>query len=205
MDNGYAKHIATHRKERKERLMRTAAAAFLETGLKQTTMEQVATHAGVSKIVLYRYFGSKDKLIHAILGTMVDRLLKADEVDVDWWTERIPLTLSVARENRDAMTLLIRQASHDPKYGSHFMRLHDVLVERSRQRQERNLPGELSEKKTPAIGATFLAETTVALFLEAYVRWLETGDPNHDDDFISWITRSARALSYYGAGGTPPE
>jgi AcrR family transcriptional regulator len=205
MTDSFATQVALHRKNRRVKLIRAAAAAFQENGLKQTTMDQVAVSSGVSKIVLYRYFGSKDNLIHAILETIVDQLLEADQREVDEWTDLVPYTLKVARENKNAMTLLVRQAASDPKYGSHFKRLHDVLVERSQQRQMSIFSDLVPPKSQQPVSVTFLAETTIAFFFESYVRWLETGNPDHDAEFINWIVRSVRAMGYYWAGQTPPE
>jgi AcrR family transcriptional regulator len=205
MSDSYAEQVAIHRKTRRAKLMRAAAAAFLETGLKQTTMDQVAGYCGISKIVLYRYFGSKDNLIHAILEEIVDQLLEADQQAVKWWSDLVPLTLKIARENKDAMTLLVRQAAHDPKYGSHFKRLHDVLVERSQQRQLAIFTDAAHSNNTKPVSVQFLAETTMALFFDSYVRWLESGTEENDAEFIDWIVRSVRAMGYYWAGENPPE
>ncbi|HFB55163.1 MAG TPA: TetR/AcrR family transcriptional regulator, partial [Hellea balneolensis] len=175
------------------------------TGLKQSTMDQIAGYAGVSKVIYYRYFGSKDNLIHTILGTVVDRLLEADQKDVESWTDLVPMTLHIARENKDAMTLLIRQAAHDPKYGSHFQRLRDVMVERSRQRQMALFSDVIDHSIETPVSVTFLAETTMAMFFESYVRWLETGDAADDEKFIDWVIKSVRAMGYYWAGENPPQ
>ena len=204
MEQEFVGKNALHRKNRREKLMRIAASAFLENGLKQSTMDQVASYAGVSKIIYYRYFGSKDNLIHAILKTVVDRLLEADRKDVENWTELVPGSLQIARENKDAMTLLIRQAAHDPKFGSHFQRLRDVMVERARQRQLALFSEHVAAGLETPVTVTFLAETTIDLFFDSYVRWLEAGDPKKDAQFIDWIIKSVRAMGYYWAGEQPP-
>jgi len=34
---------------------------------------------------------------------------------------------------------------------------------------------------------------------------VDDGDPARDDAFLSWLTRSIRAMSYYWRGLTPPD
>lgn len=40
---------------------------FIEFGLRRTTMEDVATRAGVGRATAYRRFGDKDQLIHVVI------------------------------------------------------------------------------------------------------------------------------------------
>jgi len=201
MAETYSQKIEAHRQERSEIFLRVAAQVLAEQGIRQTTMDHVAARAGVSKVVLYRYFGAKDKLVHAVLEKIVNQLLDADSREVDWWTERVRGTLDVARNNRDAIILLMRHSSHDPEYGVHFTRLQTALVARVEERMSEIL-GE--ERDTPVDGP-FLSETVTMFFLDAYIRWLEKGDPDKDDAFHDWITRSVRALAYYWGGDLPPD
>src|SRR5688572_4981440 len=64
--------------ERREAFMRVAAAVCREHGLGRATMEQVAAAAGVTKVVLYRRFASKDALILAIFSETLRRLKAQD-------------------------------------------------------------------------------------------------------------------------------
>lgn len=53
--------------QRREQLLDIAEAAFGEIGYADTTMDLVALRAEVTKPVLYSHFGSKDKLLIAVL------------------------------------------------------------------------------------------------------------------------------------------
>lgn len=200
MTQTYSEMLDAHRARRRETLLLAAAKVLNERGLRQTTMDQVARGAGVSKVVLYRYFESKDRLVHEVLADVVDALLVADDVEADWWTERMHRTLAVARSHADAMCLLVRHASHDPEFGVHFDQLTQALVERIQERQaailgpdESSAPGDIR----------ILAETVTAFLLDAYVRWMESGDPARDDQFLKWLTASIRATVYYWRGLQP--
>lgn len=201
MTDTYAEHIEKHREERREKLMRIAAEVLAERGVRQTTMDHVAARAGVTKVVLYRYFGAKDRLVHAVLERIVDLILEADAREVDWWTERVNFTLEVARANQNEMKVLCRHAAHDPEFGVHFERLESMLVVRVREQ----VAVILGDQPDAPVEGPFLAQSVTAMFMESYIRWLELGRPEKDEEFLRWLTRSVRAMSYYWGGATPPE
>jgi len=64
---------------RPEELLEAALAVFGERGFRQTTLEEVATRAGVSKGTVYLYFTSKDDLFRAIVEKKVVMLLESAE------------------------------------------------------------------------------------------------------------------------------
>lgn len=201
MGKSYTVQMEEHRAARRRAFLAAAAKTLAEKGIRQTIMDDVAAAAGVSKMVLYRYFESKESMVHAVLEHVVDKLLAADAEDAEWWTERVRHTLEVVRANRDPFLLLARHASHDPVFGVHYKRLFDALVARVLERQIEILG---ADRATPVNGL-FLAETTTALFLDTYARWTENGLAENDQAFLDWLTRSVRALSYYWGGEAPPE
>ncbi len=60
---------------RPDELLAAALAVFGERGFRQTTLEEVATRAGVSKGTVYLYFASKDDLFRAVVEQKVITLL----------------------------------------------------------------------------------------------------------------------------------
>jgi AcrR family transcriptional regulator len=53
------------RAEREERMLDAAAHAFAEHGFQAASMEQIAEGSGITKALLYQYFGSKEALYAA--------------------------------------------------------------------------------------------------------------------------------------------
>lgn len=53
---------------KRERLLYRCMRTVRELGLKKSTMDDFALHAGVSRITLYREFGSREKLVRAIIA-----------------------------------------------------------------------------------------------------------------------------------------
>lgn len=199
MGTTYSEMIDAHRVQRREQLLRAAAEVFEQSGIRQSTMDQVAARAGVSKVILYRYFKSKDALVHAVLDEVVEAILVADREEARWWTDRVRRTLPVAREHAAAMKLLVRHAAHDPTFARHLEQLSAALVQAVIERETDILGPEES-----APGPTLImAEAVTTFMLDSYVRWIDQGDPGRDEQFLDWITKSVRSIVYHWRGLRP--
>lgn len=64
-------------KDRRERLLETAATQFAITGLHGTTTAALAKAAAISEPILYLHFGSKDQLFREAVEHNVDKRLRA--------------------------------------------------------------------------------------------------------------------------------
>ena len=62
------------RAERQESILHGAAAAFARTGYAATSMEDIAAASGITKLIVYRHFDSKEELYRAVLQRVFDRL-----------------------------------------------------------------------------------------------------------------------------------
>ncbi|WP_274364445.1 TetR/AcrR family transcriptional regulator [Paenibacillus thermotolerans] len=58
-------------------ILQTAEALFCRQGIAETTMDQIAESVPIAKMTLYKYAGSKEKLLDLVL----DRMLKRGEAD----------------------------------------------------------------------------------------------------------------------------
>ncbi|GAA2598102.1 helix-turn-helix domain-containing protein [Actinomadura fulvescens] len=56
------------RAERERQMLDVAEQVFAEHGYRATSMDEIADRCGVSKPMLYEYFGSKDGLFHAAMA-----------------------------------------------------------------------------------------------------------------------------------------
>ncbi|MBB5890782.1 TetR family transcriptional regulator [Kutzneria kofuensis] len=61
----------------KAALLRAAQELFTERGYERTTVRDIADRAGVNQALLFRYFGTKEDLFHAVLATQ-SRVLVAE-------------------------------------------------------------------------------------------------------------------------------
>ena len=51
-----------------ERILDAALQHFEEVGVRRTTIEDIARRAGVDRVTVYRRIGSKDDVVHAVVG-----------------------------------------------------------------------------------------------------------------------------------------
>src|SRR5262245_36136150 len=59
-----------------EHLLDVAAQRFASTGYRQTTLEEIARHAGIAKASMYRYFENKQELLTKIFVKVADTVVK---------------------------------------------------------------------------------------------------------------------------------
>src|SRR5215207_5909723 len=62
------------RAQRQAQLLTAAASAFVRGGFDGTSMEDVAEASGVTRLIVYRNFGSKEELYRAVLASVTERL-----------------------------------------------------------------------------------------------------------------------------------
>jgi AcrR family transcriptional regulator len=65
------------RAQREEQILGIAEAVFAERGFQATTMEEVAERVGVTKPLIYEYFGSKEGLLSACIAKARTQLREA--------------------------------------------------------------------------------------------------------------------------------
>ena len=62
--------------QKKQRIIEATAALFLQQGVRKTAMEDIAAHARVSKVTVYKYFGDKDGILNAVCCWLTERCLQ---------------------------------------------------------------------------------------------------------------------------------
>ncbi|GAA2682167.1 MULTISPECIES: TetR/AcrR family transcriptional regulator [Actinosynnema] len=74
------------------RIIEAATAEFTEHGIAGARVERVVAAARTNKAQLYAYFGSKDGLFDAVLGSLMDRIVDVvpiDATDLADWAVRL--------------------------------------------------------------------------------------------------------------------
>ncbi len=147
-------------------------------------MEQIAAASGITKLIVYRHFASKEALYRAVLQQVFDRL--AEEF-LTGYTRRpegggvgARSMLRVARENPAGFELLWRHAAREPQFAEYASELRDHAVDASRAR--------CSSSASTRRLHEWAAQTVVGYLVEATLNWLEFGDPERDDEFIDLAT-----------------
>jgi AcrR family transcriptional regulator len=184
--------VNTSARERKrEKIQRAAADVLVELGLRQATMEDIALRLGTSKILLYRYFETKDDLLDAVLSAATQYVLEPEYEEWPGLKPAMARTLKRARDNPNAFLLLFRVAAHDREFCHHSENVREVLVEVTRARLVQ-LNHTLRRDK---VLLAALAEGIITFLVEATTYWLENGAARRDADWIAWVSSSALAMA----------
>jgi AcrR family transcriptional regulator len=184
------------RAERRAQLIDAAAAVFLRGGFDGTSMEDVAREAGVTRLIVYRIFESKDDLYRAVLDSVLDDLAAAfSDRDAALFagdpvtTSRtsIPgLVLSSARRHPDAFRLLWRHAKHEPAFRNTADFFEQVVV------------GIARDLLRPAVSDALLLDwasrAAVGHLFDGVCGWLDSGVAERDDEFVVLLTGGLRSM-----------
>lgn len=179
------------REERQASILRAAATAFAHAGYAATSMEDVAAEAGVTKLILYRHFESKEELYRAVLAEVSDRMrdeflavLSRPDAERDGSTTRAILV--VARENPDGFRLLTLHAAREPQFAEELneFRNRGVLLADA-------LIADMIPDPTTKAWAT---RVIVDYVVQGVNAWLEVGDATRDEEFVRRATDGLRGM-----------
>lgn len=186
---------ARYRDERRQLLMDAAAEVIAKQGVHSTTMDDISASLGMTKIVLYRTFGTRDKLIESILERVTDELLGVDALGIEKYGERLYRYLTVCRQYASSMRILLLQTPHDDQYNKQYKKLSRQLVRRTRERiEERQERGETA----CSLDVDFISESIVSFILDSISRWLKHGRTEQDEEFVNWMLLSRAAMENPG-------
>lgn len=177
------------RPERRASILRGAADAFARSGFAHTSMDDVAAACGVSRLLLYRHFDTKEELYRAILQGVFDRLGEELEAGLSAGSTRglgARTLLVVAREDEAAFRLLWRHAAREPQFAAYAGELRSISVEVVRQLAVLDRGDHLLDR--------WMAEALFGWLVEATLTWLDVGDEGRDGDWVERATVGLRAL-----------
>ncbi len=185
------------REERVESILHAAARAFGRAGFAGTSMEDIATEAGITKLIVYRHFDGKKELYEAVLARVSERLVEAFRAAAAERRTGIGLRalLTVAREDEDAFLLLFRHAAREPRFAGYA---EEYLANVIRAAESRYAQGVAD----PTL-RRWLARLLARLNVEAVIGWLEEGEPGRDAEFLD-TADSVLQAAVAAVGGTSP-
>jgi len=185
------------RAARREQLVRAAAAAFLANGYEKTSMDEVAKTAGVTRLIVYRIFESKEALYLAVIAAVLDDLAEQFEpgpkpMPIEARASITAMLLGIARRHPDGFRLLWRHTSNQPEFHELFMLFKGEATEYA--------VGLIKEISTNPLIVRWAAESVVSHLYESICLWLDNGDPALDDEFLRMLADGVRAmlLAWFG-------
>ncbi|MGZ6951133.1 MAG: TetR/AcrR family transcriptional regulator [Acidimicrobiia bacterium] len=174
------------RPERRATILEGAAAAFARGGFGATSMADIADAVGVSHLIVYRHFASKQELYEAVLARVVgglDTALRADDA-VGRYGPRASTVLGAARTDPAGFTTLFRHAAREPEFATWAERGRAVVLDAT------------VRALRPIVAATDLrwaARATTTYLVDAVLVWIEEGDERRDDRFVAATDAAQRA------------
>jgi AcrR family transcriptional regulator len=178
------------REVRRAQLMAAAAAAFRDRGFDKTSMEEIAQAAGVSRLIVYRNFESKEDLYRQVLRQLLVDLGGAFEgLSFEAVADHGAATLimPVARSHADAFRMLWRDAWHQPPFEDLAIEFRTYVTTYAKAILSTYI-------EDPAL-LDWAGRTAGAHLVEGICNWLDDGDPARDDEIALRMTAGLRALA----------
>jgi AcrR family transcriptional regulator len=107
---------------RKDRIIKTAAALFKQKGFESSSMREIAKAEGIEAASLYSHINSKEELLESICFDMADKFIKSiDEVNDLYFNAEEKLFMAIKNhvkiitDNLDYSTVFIREWRKLPK------------------------------------------------------------------------------------------
>ena len=176
------------RAQRRLQVIGAAAEAFLRAGYDGTSVEDVARAAGVTRLIVYRIFETKDALYRAVLEQVITDHAESFSPDnpeiADIGIVRV--VLGVARRHPDGFRLLWRHAAHEPDFAADAA-LFKVFANDYAATLLRSVVAD-------DVLRHWASATLVAHLYDGICGWLDTGEVSRDEDFAALLTSGVRAL-----------
>ncbi len=190
------KTVRLPRAERRRQILTVAAIAFAERGFTSVTMEDIAGRVGVTRLILYRAFASKEDLYRAIVvdtaARITEAMMEAVAVPAAPAGAALRAYLHAAREEPAAFMLLFIGAAESPIGVEIEAARGQVRAEIARQA----LAQAAKEGITPdPFWSPLVAEVTLAVVERGTQWWLGCAPtPATDDAFVECVQRSVSGM-----------
>jgi AcrR family transcriptional regulator len=185
------------REARRAQLIDAAASVFRRHGYDKTSMDQVAQTAGVSRLIVYRNFGSKEDLYrHVLRRPLVDLGAAFEGLSFEQVAEigAATVIMPVARVHADAFRLLWRDAWREPLFEDLALEFRTYVTVYAR--------AILSTFITDEPLLDWAARSAGGHLVDGICNWLDDGDPTRDDELAQRMSAGLRALA--GAWSAEP-
>jgi AcrR family transcriptional regulator len=180
------------RAERREQILAAATQAFARAGFAATSLDDIATVAGVSRAILYRHFDSKTDLYRAVLERARTRLASATGT-ANFTAASIDALVGTAAADPDGFRLLFHHAAREPEFRAEMDGFHNAMVRVARR--------ELASVIPDPAWAAWAAHLVPTVAVEAVMAWLDAGQPDPDQaaerigQAIEGVIRAAQPLT----------
>jgi AcrR family transcriptional regulator len=159
------------RAQRREQILTAATEAFARSGFAATSLDDIATEAGVTRVILYRHFDSKTDLYQAVLDRMCARLEAHVAEPVGGFTDAsIDGLLEAAVESPAGFRLLFQHALREPEFSERIEKFRADITAASYLQISALVPDEAL--------ARWASQLAPVVAIEAIIAWLDAGQPD---------------------------
>ena len=159
------------RVQRREQILTAATEAFARNGFAATSLDDIATEAGVTRVILYRHFDSKTDLYQAVLDRMCARLDAHVPAPAGGFTDAsIDGLLEAAAESPAGFRLLFQHALREPEFKDCIGKFRADTTAAAFQQISALVPDEGL--------ARWAAQLAPEVAIDATIAWLDAGQPD---------------------------
>jgi AcrR family transcriptional regulator len=182
---------------RREELLDTALALFLENGFERTSVEQITTAVGVAKGTFYHYFATKQDLLELLVERFTDDLFVEIEAALDATCgsamERFRAFIaasSKAKLGRKDETLMLTRSLYSAENRALIDRLREGWIDRTRPIVRGIIEQGVAEGTFDVPDAAAMTEVWLSLWFDYGIRVARLffdvqDDPRRIDEVIS--------------------
>lgn len=174
------------REERVASILAAAARAFATGGYADTSMDDIAAEAGVTRLIIYRHFDSKQRLYEAVLDHTRDHLAEALRYTGTPEANMVHPLVTIARTEPHAFTLLFRHSAREPRFSGYATE----FTEASTRVAERALEDVIADPEL----RRWTARMLFRLSIEGILTALEFDDPSSDAELAERLLRISSAV-----------
>jgi AcrR family transcriptional regulator len=161
------------RAQRREQILAAATKAFARNGFAATGLDDIASEAGVTRVILYRHFESKTDLYQAVLDRFCAVLGDHVAEPVGGFTDAsIDGLLKAAIAEPAGFRLLFAHAAREPEFRA--------VAERFRADVTAAAHPQISQVVEDPAWAGWAARLAPTAAIEAIIAWLDAGQPDPD-------------------------
>ncbi len=184
--------MAPTRRLVREEIIRVAAECFSQRGYQNTTLEEIVSRVGISRVTFYTYFESKA----ALLKTIFERLVKAYRKGLE---EILAKPLPRPEKLREVVTHQVRSLTEDQPLIRLFFREEANLPEEAARfiaERQREIEQLLEEEIAKGIEKGEIIKENPRLLMYAFMgmcgwlyRWYHPGNSAAPEEIVRVFTR----------------
>lgn len=122
MGNTPATHHRTllNRDARRAQILTSAERVFARHGFRDTSLDDIADEAGITRTILYRHFDSKEDLYRGVLDAARSWLRHELGIDQGTGAQTVAGFVQAAAAEPDRFRLLFGKARHEPAFAGYY-------------------------------------------------------------------------------------